>query len=121
MVPRKLISHELIMSPTFPPNGNDADESTKESMTEKINNPMVTYFKFLQIENTFLSNRRLMPTTKKKVQKRKEERPNPLRMKLCAAKAPSLPSRLLTFTSLSTRKPAPLPHTCDWSSSQVKR
>src|SRR4051812_3131901 len=120
-MPRKFISHVLIMSPTLPPNGNDADESRNERITEKIRRPMVTYFRLRQMENTFLLKRRLMPTTKKNVQNKKEERPNPLRIKLCEANAPSLPSRLLTFTSLSTRKPAPLPHTCDWSSSQVNR
>src|SRR5574339_129978 len=73
-VPRKPLNQSLIMSPTLPPNGKEFSGNMNARVTEAINNPKVTYLRFLQMENTFLSNKRLIPTTKKNVHKKREIR-----------------------------------------------
>jgi hypothetical protein len=66
------------MSPTLPPYGKCAKENKKEKEIETINKPIVTYFRFRQIEKTLRSKRRLIPTTKKKVQNKNDANPKPL-------------------------------------------
>ena len=78
MFPNAPISQLLIRLPTPPPNGNSLLEKIKASETDKTSNPIVTYFRLRQIEKTFRLKRRLVPTTKKKVQIRSEAIPKPL-------------------------------------------
>src|SRR3982751_2492129 len=101
IVPKKFTSQALIMFPTSPPQGNEPKAFGKMNAkeTEAISNPNVTYLRLRQIENTLRLNSKLIPTTKKKVQKRKAASPNPLYMRLCEVNAPNRPNRLLTLLS----------------------
>src|SRR5215218_8672029 len=79
ITPIKLISHLLIISPTSPPQLKEPlDEGAiKAKVIDAISRPKVTYFRFLVMENTLRLTSRLIPSTKKKVQIRKEAKPKP--------------------------------------------
>src|ERR1700742_189513 len=77
IVPNTPIIQLLIMAPTPPPKGKLLAAHKKASDTDNTIKPTVTYFRFLQIENTLRLNSRLTPTTKKKVQISNEAIPNP--------------------------------------------
>jgi hypothetical protein len=73
------ISQLLIISPTTPPiwKKPDSPENKKLRQVDAITNPNVTYLRLRKMENIFLEKRRLMATTKKKVQNKNEANPKP--------------------------------------------
>src|SRR6266487_4088244 len=102
MVPKTPVIHSLIIFPTPPPYEKPpVPEKIKCNETDNTSNPIVTYFKFLQIENIFRLKSILTPTTKKKVQMRKEAIPNAVLIKKFEAMAPNLPNRFETWILLS--------------------
>ena len=66
------------MAPTPPPKGKSLADKIKANETDNTSKPIVTYFRFRQMEKTFRLTSRFVPTTKKKVQISNEAIPKPL-------------------------------------------